>query len=410
MRGNGRHSRFSDQRGGQLERVSELLTALAVVALFVVGLGCSSSDPRDGLYMGASGNSSVMIVVSKGNVTRIQMPYSAATSGSFSTGMVDETGSWSISNEAFSASLSAGAQTLIVKGTFANNSSVSGTWSTGASSGTWSAKKSESSGSGSGTRAPIAISPSGPTETGGAGGSPATVPNPVGAGDGGSVTVASDGPIRRPDSSVSSEIPRDSGVLDVALDVAWTAPGRDGSASDALGPDAGTRPLGVFVTSTGSGAAGGNLGGLEGADAKCQTLAAAVGAGNRTWRAYLTVVAPAVPVRASDRIGKGPWYDSLGNVVTLTGSGIAAMLSAKSDVVDENGQPVPTQEKAILAGTAGGTSSMNTCDNWTSNASSVRGTTMQPTLGSRTGIPVPCTAEGLATGQGSGRILCFAVD
>ena len=45
--------------------------------------------------------------------------------------------------------------------------------------------------------------------------------------------------------------------------------------------------LSFFVTSTGSGADGGNLGGLAGADAKCQTLAAAVGAGDREWRAYL---------------------------------------------------------------------------------------------------------------------------
>ena len=56
---------------------------------------------------------------------------------------------------------------------------------------------------------------------------------------------------------------------------------------------------------------GGNLGGLTGADAHCQALAAAVGAGRRTWRAYLSTQArPGVPaVNARDRIGPGPWYN-----------------------------------------------------------------------------------------------------
>ena len=57
---------------------------------------------------------------------------------------------------------------------------------------------------------------------------------------------------------------------------------------------------------------GGNLGGLAGADAHCQTLATAVGAGGRTWRAYLSTQArPGQPaVNARDRIGTGPWYNS----------------------------------------------------------------------------------------------------
>ena len=64
-------------------------------------------------------------------------------------------------------------------------------------------------------------------------------------------------------------------------------------------------PLGFFVTST---THSGNLDGLTGADAECQSLAAAVGAGNRTWRAYLSTQGtqsdPAVNAR--DRIGNGP--------------------------------------------------------------------------------------------------------
>ncbi|MEY4099379.1 MAG: hypothetical protein RL300_550, partial [Pseudomonadota bacterium] len=64
-----------------------------------------------------------------------------------------------------------------------------------------------------------------------------------------------------------------------------------------------------FVTSTGTGK-GGDLGGLEGADRHCQALATAVGAGDRTWRAYLSTQAPKLAdpnfVNARDRIGSGP--------------------------------------------------------------------------------------------------------
>src|SRR5689334_24931688 len=71
--------------------------------------------------------------------------------------------------------------------------------------------------------------------------------------------------------------------------------------------------MSFFVTSEPIGD-GGNLGGLAGADAHCQALAAAAGAGNRTWHAYLSASAsgnqPAVNAR--DRIGQGPWYNARG--------------------------------------------------------------------------------------------------
>ena len=59
-----------------------------------------------------------------------------------------------------------------------------------------------------------------------------------------------------------------------------------------------------FVTSAGPGK-GGDLGGLAGADAHCQTLASTIGAGGKTWRAYLssTALAQGGPVKARDRIG-----------------------------------------------------------------------------------------------------------
>lgn len=72
-------------------------------------------------------------------------------------------------------------------------------------------------------------------------------------------------------------------------------------------------PMSFFITSTPIGK-GGNLGGLAGADAHCQTLATAAGAGGRTWRAYLSTQG-ANAVNARDRIGKGPWHNVKGQIV-----------------------------------------------------------------------------------------------
>jgi hypothetical protein len=74
-------------------------------------------------------------------------------------------------------------------------------------------------------------------------------------------------------------------------------------------------PMGFFVTSVGID--GGSLGGLQGADAHCQKLAAAsgqAGAGARVWRAYLSTQGPNA-VNARDRIGQGPWANARGGVV-----------------------------------------------------------------------------------------------
>ncbi len=85
--------------------------------------------------------------------------------------------------------------------------------------------------------------------------------------------------------------------------LAWQAP----FAQTLPAPD--TR-MSFFVTSVGMGKAG-NLGGLAGADQHCQKLAGSVGAGDRTWRAYLSTSATATKaaVNARDRIGTGPWYN-----------------------------------------------------------------------------------------------------
>lgn len=78
-------------------------------------------------------------------------------------------------------------------------------------------------------------------------------------------------------------------------------------------PPADPGKVSFFVTSVGQGK-GADLGGLAGADAHCQALAGAIGAGARTWHAYLSTQAldgqPAANAR--DRIGQGPWFNIRG--------------------------------------------------------------------------------------------------
>ena len=89
-----------------------------------------------------------------------------------------------------------------------------------------------------------------------------------------------------------------------------------------------------FVTSKGLGR-GGNLGGLAGADAHCQALAKAEGAGDHTWRAYLSTMATKTEpaVNAHDRIGSGPWYNSGGVLIAAT---IAQLHGTESGINKEN--------------------------------------------------------------------------
>src|SRR3974390_2738343 len=75
--------------------------------------------------------------------------------------------------------------------------------------------------------------------------------------------------------------------------------------------------MSFFVTSVGSGK-GGDLGGLAGADAHCQALAQAAGAGSKTWHAYLSSTTNpnnGQATNARDRIGNGPWQNAKGVVV-----------------------------------------------------------------------------------------------
>jgi hypothetical protein len=134
-----------------------------------------------------------------------------------------------------------------------------------------------------------------------------------------------------------------------------------------------------FVTSVGSGN-GAGLGGLAGADQRCQQLAQAAGAGGRTWHAYLSTQATSgqSAVNARDRIGKGPWTNVKGVVVAndlaeLHGQNNLTKqtsLSEKGDVTNGRGD-TPNRHDALTGtqpdGSAFAAGEDRTCGNWTSS-------------------------------------------
>lgn len=213
------------------------------------------------------------------------------------------------------------------------------------------------------------------------------------------------------------------------------------------------QPMSFFVTSktpTGTG----NLGGLAGADQICQNLAAAAGAGNRTWRAYLSAEArPGQPaVNARGRIGDGPWYNAkgimiAGSVADLHGDQQRDRNAIRlTTVLDEKGQQVPgnspttQQEHDILTGSDSGGRAFtdgtdHTCMNWTTDAMTVPPTPDQ----AKEGVPPSraramighsdrglqgagntswnaahmtqgCSKQALMNSGGAGRFYCFAIN
>jgi hypothetical protein len=144
------------------------------------------------------------------------------------------------------------------------------------------------------------------------------------------------------------------------------------------GPNEPPNTLSFFVTSDTSPTA--NLGGLAGADARCQRLADAAGAGDRTFRAYLSIERDASngggPTHARDRIGKGPWYNAKGALVAENVEELHARTGDADVFLDElgnkiNGQwegsPTPN-EHDILTGSdmEGRVVAGKTCADWTS--------------------------------------------
>jgi len=163
----------------------------------------------------------------------------------------------------------------------------------------------------------------------------------------------------------------------------YLLPAHHSFASIALGAQAPQQPMSFFVTSVGKGD-GANLGGLAGADAQCQTLAAAVGRGGMTWHAYLSTQGPDA-VNARDRIGRGPWHNADGLRVAESVDdlhsdnnrlGKANSLTERGAVVNGFGD-TPNQHDVLTGsledGTAFTDSTDRTCSNYTSNASSGAG-------------------------------------
>ena len=192
-----------------------------------------------------------------------------------------------------------------------------------------------------------------------------------------------------------------------------------------------TNTLSFFVTSTTN--ATGNLGGLRGADAVCQSLATAVGAGSKTWRAYLSVERDADngnnPTNARARIGNGPWVNAAGIVVAATLNDLHARRGDASVFVDERGQRIPGQwtgspspvEHDILTGSnADGTVAAGfTCADWTSASDTLTAwvghsdglgpsQNATPPLNSWNAAHLNQNCANTAPRGGAGRFYCFA--
>jgi len=187
--------------------------------------------------------------------------------------------------------------------------------------------------------------------------------------------------------------------------------------------------MSFFITSVGSGK-GADFGGLEGADKHCQALAAAAGAGNRTWHAYLSTQGPGA-VNAKDRIGTGPWQNAKGVVIAkdvaeLHGNNNVNKqtgLTEKGEVVPGSGD-TPNKHDILTGskpdGTAFGGSDDMTCGNWTKSG---EGSVMLGHFDRKGTNPDPvanvswnsshksrgCSDELLKTTGSAGLLYCFAV-
>lgn len=188
-----------------------------------------------------------------------------------------------------------------------------------------------------------------------------------------------------------------------------------------------------FVTSVGSGR-GGDLGGLAGADAHCQALAQAAGAGQRTWRAYLSAsaAAGAPAVNARDRIGAGPWRNAQGVVVAASVAELhgannltkQTSLTERGAVVNGRGD-TPNMHDVLTGsqedGTAFAGTEDRTCRNWTHGGAD--GAAMvghHDRIGLRDDAPSRswntshpsrgCTQEALVGTGGAGLFMCFAIN
>ena len=201
-----------------------------------------------------------------------------------------------------------------------------------------------------------------------------------------------------------------------------------------------------FVTSEPIGN-GGNLGGLEGADAHCRRLAAAVGAGEKTWRAYLSTQArrgqPAINAR--DRIGEGPWYYPKERILdylqrrlrrpliksqihgdTLLeaqrGSNMSKQfaLTEHGELINGIGDPMPLRHDILTGSRPDGTAfppgEDRSCSNWTSNGEGAAHVGHSDRIGNgnqswnSSHATTGCSQDDLTSSGGVGLFYCFAID
>ena len=189
--------------------------------------------------------------------------------------------------------------------------------------------------------------------------------------------------------------------------------------------------MSFFVTSETS--ATGDLGGLAGADAKCQRLAAATGQPARTWRAYLSVERDPAngnrPTNARDRIGAGPWYNA---GLVIVANNLTELHSRTGDAalfLDERGQringqwtgsPSPVQHDILTGSNADGTLLPgSTCSDWTSGSASLaaqvghsdgmgQNQSTAGTASSWNSAHASLSCADTAPRGGAGRFYCFA--
>jgi hypothetical protein len=195
-------------------------------------------------------------------------------------------------------------------------------------------------------------------------------------------------------------------------------------------------PMTFFVTSVGLGK-GANLGGLAGADALCQALATAVGAGNHAWHAYLSTQAkngqPAINAR--DRIGQGPWYNARGQQIaqgqadlhgdTLElarlGSNLfkQSALNEKGQVMNGVGDTPNTHDMLTGSQTDGRAytdSQDHTCNNWTSDGQGSAQVGHSDRIGggnrswNSSHATKGCSQDNLVSTGGAGLFYCFAIN
>jgi len=190
-----------------------------------------------------------------------------------------------------------------------------------------------------------------------------------------------------------------------------------------------------FITSAGPGN-GGDLGGLAGADAHCQKLAEAVGAGAKTWRAFLSLspIDGAKAVNARDRIGKGPWQNAKGVVIAKDVDDLIKNaninketgLSEKGDITKGRGD-TPNEHDILTGSQMDGTAypagdKDQTCGNWTKSGDDGTGarvahfdrigiadTPEQKSWASSHTTP-GCSMASLRKVGGAGLLYCFAAN